>query len=148
MRDGGPPFSVPVGKRYRFTGPAGPVYLLDLFEGRRRLITYHFKFEPDRDEGCAHCAYLVANIGRLDRFHVHDTTLALVSCVPLAAIERYRARHGWSIPWYSAEPEFVRDFPVGVRAAPDEPAGVSVFDRSGATVHARTAYPVAVPPRN
>ena len=33
---------VEVGKQYNFEGPAGRVSLLDVFEGRRQLITYHF----------------------------------------------------------------------------------------------------------
>ena len=38
---------------YVFEGPDGEVTLLDLFEGRRQLIVYHFMFGPDWEAGCA-----------------------------------------------------------------------------------------------
>lgn len=37
---------VRIDKPYVFEGPAGKVSLLDLFEGRRQLILYHFMFGP------------------------------------------------------------------------------------------------------
>jgi predicted dithiol-disulfide oxidoreductase (DUF899 family) len=35
-----------IDKPYAFEGQAGEVSLLDLFEGRRQLIVYHFMFAP------------------------------------------------------------------------------------------------------
>ncbi len=32
--------------KYEFDGPNGKIGLLDLFEGRRQLIVYHFMFAP------------------------------------------------------------------------------------------------------
>jgi predicted dithiol-disulfide oxidoreductase (DUF899 family) len=37
---------VRIEKDYHFDGPGGKVRLLDLFEGRRQLIIYHFMFAP------------------------------------------------------------------------------------------------------
>lgn len=47
---------VEIEKDYVFEGPDGKASLLDMFEGRRQLIVYHFMWlweegEP-RDEGC------------------------------------------------------------------------------------------------
>jgi hypothetical protein len=42
---------------YTFDGPDGPTRLLDLFDGQRQLIVYHFMFEPTWDEGCVSCSY-------------------------------------------------------------------------------------------
>src|SRR5690242_3509310 len=52
---------VRIDKDYRFEGPGGQVSLLDLFEGRRQLIVYHFMFDPDWEDGCPSCTFLVDN---------------------------------------------------------------------------------------
>ena len=36
-------------KDYVFEGPDGKASLLDLFEGRRQLLVYHFMFGPNQD---------------------------------------------------------------------------------------------------
>ena len=43
---------VKIDKAYLFEGPNGKVSLVDLFDGRRQLIIYHFMFDPSWDEGC------------------------------------------------------------------------------------------------
>lgn len=93
---------VPVERDYRFEGPDGPATLRDLFSGRRQLAVYHFMFAPGWSEGCSGCSYLVDNVGHLAHLHARDTSLVLVSRAPLAAIEPFRARMGWTVPWYSS----------------------------------------------
>jgi predicted dithiol-disulfide oxidoreductase (DUF899 family) len=103
---------VKIKKDYVFEGPEGPLRLLDLFEGRRQLIVYHFMFEPGDpppgktgepyDEGCSGCSFIVDNIGHLSHLHARDTTLALVSRAPLSKIVPFKARMGWTLPWYSS----------------------------------------------
>src|SRR5437870_4514255 len=66
-------------KDYVFEGPDGEASLLDLFEGRRQLIVYHFMFGPSRDEGCDGCSMVVDNVGHLAHLHARDTSFALVS---------------------------------------------------------------------
>jgi predicted dithiol-disulfide oxidoreductase (DUF899 family) len=77
-----------IGKNYVFEGSDGKVSLLDLFEGRRQLIIYHFMFAPDVDgwpsAGCPGCSMVVDNIGHLAHLHARDTSLALVSRAPLS----------------------------------------------------------------
>jgi len=90
---------------YRFTGPGGEVTLLDLFEGRRQLIVYHFMFDPSWDDGCPSCTAGTAELspGFLDHLHTRDTTYAMVSRAPLEKLERWKALQGWDfIPWYSS----------------------------------------------
>ncbi|MEU8194180.1 DUF899 domain-containing protein [Microbispora amethystogenes] len=104
---------VRIDKEYLFTGPHGEARLPDLFEGRRQLIVYHFMFDPGWDAGCRSCSLTVDGIGHLAHLHARDTTLALVSRAPFGAIEAYRARMGWQIPWYSSYGgDFNHDFHV------------------------------------
>ena len=58
--------------------------LLDLFEGRRQLIIYHFMFDPEWDEGCPSCTAGTDEIsdGLLEHLHTRDTTTP-VSRAPL-----------------------------------------------------------------
>ncbi len=93
---------VEIDKNYVFEGPDGTVKLLELFEGRRQLIVYHFMFSPEWDEGCPSCSLLVDNIGHLAHLHARDTSLCVVSRAPLAKIEPFKARMGWTFPWYSS----------------------------------------------
>ncbi|AVT37194.1 DUF899 domain-containing protein [Plantactinospora sp. BB1] len=105
--------AVKLEKEYVFDGPEGKVTLLDLFAGRRQLIVYHFMFDPAWDHGCKFCSYLVDNIGHLSHLYARDTTLVLVSRAPLAKIESFKARMGWSLPWYSSHgSDFNYDFHV------------------------------------
>ena len=108
---------VAIEKSYVFQTLAGHAGLLDLFEGRRQLIVYHFMFHRDRDEGCPGCSYLVDNLGRLDHLHARATTLALVSRAPMSELEPFKARMGWTLPWYSS---FGSDFNYDFHATTDE----------------------------
>ncbi len=102
-----------VEKEYRFEGPDGPATLLDLFEGRRQLIVYHFMFDPSWDEGCRSCSGRVDQYGNLAHLHARDTTMAVVSRAPYAKIEPFKARMGWTFPWYSSYgSDFNYDFHV------------------------------------
>src|SRR4029453_15048709 len=74
---------VAIEKEYVFAGPEGKVSLLDLFEGRRQLIVYHFMFAPGVDgwpkAGCPGCSFFADQIGHLAHLHARDTSFALVS---------------------------------------------------------------------
>ena len=121
---------VRIEKNYLFEGPNGKVSLRDLFQGHRQLIIYHFMFAPDVDgwpsAGCPGCSMVVDHIGPLAHLHARDTTLALVSRGPLANLESYKQRMGWTVPWFSsAGTEFNEDF--GVTTPEGENFGLSVF---------------------
>jgi predicted dithiol-disulfide oxidoreductase (DUF899 family) len=161
--------AVRIEKEYLFDGPAGPVSLLDIFEGRRQLIVQHFMFDPAWDQGCPVCSYQADNVGDLAHLHARDTTFAAVSRAPIRKIEQFRQRMGWSFPWYSSlGSDFNYDFHVthdenvapiqwnfrtkqelidkgqAWAARPGEQGGVSVFYRDGDTIlHTYTGYTVA-----
>jgi predicted dithiol-disulfide oxidoreductase (DUF899 family) len=129
---------VRIDKDYVFDGPDGKASLLDIFEGRRQLLLYHFMFGPNQDAGCDGCSMFVDQIGHLAHLHARDTSFALVSRAPLAEIDAYRKRMGWGIPWFSSfESDFNVDFGVGPETPqPDayqdgESFGLSVFLRDG-----------------
>src|SRR5215471_11027072 len=95
-----------IDKKYAFDGPNGRASLLDLFNGKRQLLLYHFMFAPGvhgwPDAGCPGCSMFVDQIGNLAHLHARDTSFALVSIAPLAKIEAYRKRMGWTTPWFSS----------------------------------------------
>lgn len=108
---------VEIDKAYAFDGPDGTLRLVDLFDGRRQLIVYHFMFDPDWDEGCPNCSFLVDNIGHLAHLRARDTSLVLVSRAPLAKLAAFKARMGWTLPWYSS---FGSDFNYDFHVSHDE----------------------------
>jgi predicted dithiol-disulfide oxidoreductase (DUF899 family) len=119
---------------YLFEGPGGKVSLLDLFEGYRQLIIYHFMFAPDVEgwpaAGCPGCSMVVDHIGPLAHLRARNTTLALVSRAPLENLESYKRRMGWTIPWFSsAGTDFNEDF--GLTTPEGETFGLSVLLREG-----------------
>jgi predicted dithiol-disulfide oxidoreductase (DUF899 family) len=123
---------VRIEKTYVFEGVKGNVSLLDLFEGRRQLIVYHFMFGPGAhgwpDAGCPGCSMFVDQIGHLAHLNARDVSFGLVSIAPLAKIEAYRKRMGWNMSWVSsAASEFNRDF--GMTTDEGEKHGLSVFLR-------------------
>ena len=131
-----------VEKDYAFDAPDGKVTLRDLFEGRRQLLLYHFMFGPNHDAGCNGCSMFVDQVGHLAHLHARDTSFALVSRAPIARIEAYRKRMGWTIPWFSSfESDFNHAFGVGPeRPKPGEyqdgeSFGLSVFLRDGEEVY-------------
>ncbi|MEV0052008.1 DUF899 domain-containing protein [Saccharopolyspora shandongensis] len=104
---------VEVDADYRFEGPAGPVGLPALFDGRPQLVIYHAMFDPRWDGACRSCSAFIDQIGHLAHLHARGTSLVLVSRAPLAKIEAFRARMGWTVPWYSSYgSDFNYDFHV------------------------------------
>ena len=106
---------VRIDKDYVFAGPDGEASLLDLFEGRRQLAVAHFMFDPSWEDGCPSCSAGADEIsdGLLEHLHTRDTSFAVVSRAPLERIEDYKARRGWTFPWYSSYgSDFNYDFHV------------------------------------
>jgi predicted dithiol-disulfide oxidoreductase (DUF899 family) len=111
---------VEVTKAYEFDGPDGKASLLDLFEGRKQLIIYHFMFHPEWEDGCPSCTAGTDELssGFLEHLRTRDTTYAMVSRAPLAKLERWKAKQGWDVPWYSSDDgDFNYDFGVTIDAA-------------------------------
>jgi predicted dithiol-disulfide oxidoreductase (DUF899 family) len=103
-----------VEKSYRFEGPNGALSLADLFDGRSQLIVYHFMFAPDWEEGCKSCSFWADNFNGIPIHLNHrDVTLSAVSRTPLAKINAYKKRMGWSFPWVSSYgSDFAFDYDV------------------------------------
>jgi predicted dithiol-disulfide oxidoreductase (DUF899 family) len=103
-----------VDKGYPFDTPTGRQTLGDLFEGRGRLIVYHFMFAPEWQDGCPGCSQLADHF---DGMHGHlprlDATFAAISRAPIDRIEDYRKRKGWRFKWVSSRPgDFNYDYQV------------------------------------
>ncbi len=121
---------VQIEKQYAFTGPKGKMSLLDLFEGRRQLILYHFMFAPSvsgwPDAGCVGCSMVTDQFGHPAHLHARDISFCLASVAPLKNIEKYKKRMGWTLPWYSSDDtDFNKDF--GRTTDKGENFGLSVF---------------------
>jgi predicted dithiol-disulfide oxidoreductase (DUF899 family) len=94
---------VAVEKQYRFDTDDGPATLAELFDGRSQLMFYHFMFGPTYAAGCPVNSSIADSLGGLlPHLHARDVTFLLVSQAPLARLQAYRQRMGWSIPWVSA----------------------------------------------
>ncbi len=106
---------VRIEKDYAFRGPAGEVGLIDLFEGRLQLIVGHFMFDPEWEDGCPSCTAGADEVsdGLVEHLRIRDTSFAYVSRAPLEKLERYKAKKGWTVPWYSSfGSDFNYDFGV------------------------------------
>ncbi|HEX4085140.1 MAG TPA: DUF899 domain-containing protein [Chthoniobacteraceae bacterium] len=105
---------VRVEKEYQFETGAGPVSLADLFQGRSQLLVYHFMFGPGYRAGCPSCSTIADGFnGFVVHLGNHDVTLMAVSRAPLAALQAYRSRMGWTFPWASSNGgDFNFDFNV------------------------------------
>src|SRR5215468_9497087 len=106
---------VRVDKEYRFETDEGSAALADLFRGRSQILVYHFMFGPDYTEGCPSCSAIADGF---DGFAVHldnhDVMLWAVSQAPLAKLQAYERRMGWTFPWASSfGSDFNLDFSVG-----------------------------------
>lgn len=146
---------------YVFDGPGGKETLTELFDRRGQLIVYHFMFDPGWQAGCKSCSFWADNF---DPVIVHlnqrDVTMVAVSRAPLATLDAFKARMGWSFKWVSSQgSDFNRDFGVSFRSADGaereitynyqtrktamtELPGISVFakDESGAVYHTYSCY--------
>lgn len=152
---------VKVETAYRFDTPAGPRTLAELFDGRSQLVIYHFMMGPAWEEGCPSCSMLADHLDG-SRLHLtqRDVTLVVVSRAPLAKIEAFKRRMGWTFPWVSSYGSaFNRDYHVSFTPEEvasgrmyynfqegsfpsDEAPGVSVFLRNeaGDVFHTYSTY--------
>lgn len=107
---------VRVDKDYRFETEEGSVSLADLFKGRSQLLIYHFMFGPDYTAGCPSCSSIADGFnGFAVHLANHDVMLWAVSRAPLAKLQAYKRRLGWTFPWASSQgSEFNYDFTVSI----------------------------------
>jgi predicted dithiol-disulfide oxidoreductase (DUF899 family) len=120
---------VHVNKEYVFDTEEGQRTLGDLFTGRSQLLVYHFMFGPTWTEGCPFCSL---HADSFDRTIVHlnhrDVTMLCVSRAPLAELNDYKRRVGWSCQRVSSlRNDFNYDFGVSLPANRDSDSPVYNF---------------------
>ena len=105
---------VRIDKTYRFETDEGSASLPDLFRGRSQMLVYHFMFGPDYAAGCPSCSAIADGFnGFAIHLAHHDVMLWAVSRAPLARLQAYKRRMGWTFPWASSfNGDFNRDFNV------------------------------------
>jgi predicted dithiol-disulfide oxidoreductase (DUF899 family) len=105
---------VKIDKEYKFETDEGKSSLADLFRGRSQLLVYHFMFGPDYKAGCPSCSAIADGFnGFAVHLANHDVMLWAVSRAPLAQLQEYKRRIGWTFPWASsAGSDFNFDFDV------------------------------------
>src|SRR5512138_3204531 len=105
---------VRIDKPYRFDTDEGSATLPDLFKGRSQLIIYHFMFGPDYTAGCPACSSIADGFnGIATHLANHDVAFSAVSRAPLAKLQAYKRRLGWTFPWASSSgSDFNADFNV------------------------------------
>ncbi len=136
---------VRIDKPYRFETDEGSASLADLFQGRSQLLVYHFMFGPDYKAGCPSCSMIADGFnGSVVHLANHDVTLAAVSRAPLAKLQAYKRRMGWTFPWASSlGGDFNFDFNVSFTEEQQREAAVDYnYQRGG---HAMDAAPVPEP---
>ena len=152
---------VRVEKEYVFEGPSGRQTLAELFAGRSQLVVYHFMFGPDWDAGCKSCSFWADNFnGIVAHLQQRDVSMVAISRGPLARLQAYAQRLGWSFTWLSSlGNDFNFDYQVSLRPedfasgkgvynyAPvkeafEERPGISVFfkDANGTVFHTYSCY--------
>jgi predicted dithiol-disulfide oxidoreductase (DUF899 family) len=110
---------VKVDKYYVFETCEGEKNLAELFHGRSQLLVYHFMFGPDYAAGCPSCSAIADGFnGYWQHLANHDVILVAVSRAPLAKLQAYEERMGWSFPWVSSfGSDFNYDYAVGLTEA-------------------------------
>ena len=152
---------VRVSEPYRFQGTKGERTLSELFDGRSQLAVYHFMFDPEWDAGCKSCSFWADNFNGIVTHLAHrDVTMVAISLAPLAKLQAYEKRMGWSFPWYSSfGTSFNADYGVtfsrndaeaqrasynygSLTGVKGEMPGVSTFykNAAGEVFHAYSAY--------
>jgi predicted dithiol-disulfide oxidoreductase (DUF899 family) len=132
-------------KAYRFETEDGSATLADLFRGRSQLLVYHFMFGPDYTAGCPSCSSIADGFnGVAVHLANHDVMLWAVSRAPLAKLQGYKRRMGWTFPWASSDDsDFNFDFNVSFTAAQQRAGTVDYNYRRGG--HALDLVPAPEP---
>jgi len=150
-----------VDKQYVFDGPKGREALPELFDGKSQLVVYHFMFAPEWSEGCKHCSFWADNFNGLGIHLNHrDVSFVAISRAPLAKLDAFKKRMGWSFKWVSSgQNDFNYDYQASFTPQEVESGaaffnysksdvgvtdreGVSVFykDEGGAVFHTYSSY--------
>jgi len=138
---------VRVDKSYRFDTDEGEASLKDLFGGRSQLLVYHFMFGPDYKAGCPSCSMIADGFnGFAVHLANHDVALWAASRAPLAKLQGYKQRMGWTFPWASShDGDFNFDFNVSITEEQQSTGGVEYnYQRGGHPLTAASQVPEPV----
>jgi predicted dithiol-disulfide oxidoreductase (DUF899 family) len=141
---------VKVDKNYGFDGPNGKVTLADLFKGRPQLVVQHVMYAPEWEAACKSCSFWADGFERMvPHLAARDTTVVAISLAPVAKLEAFKKRMGWTFDWVSSgNNDFNYDYAVSftpeqikagdakynygtTRLYGPELPGISVFYRDG-----------------
>jgi predicted dithiol-disulfide oxidoreductase (DUF899 family) len=141
---------VRIDKAYQFDTDEGSASLADLFQGRSQLLIYHFMFGPDYTAGCPACSAIADGFnGAAVHLAHHDVMLWAVSRAPLAKLQAYKQRMGWTFPWASSfNSDFNRDFNVWFTEEQQREGGIEYNYRREAPAQSRDAERSAMPSRS
>jgi predicted dithiol-disulfide oxidoreductase (DUF899 family) len=135
---------VRVDKEYRFETENGGTTLAGLFQGRSQLLVYHFMFGPEYAAGCPSCSSIADGFNGI-AVHLanHDVMLWAVSLAPLAKLQAYKRRLGWTFPWASSlSSDFNFDFNVSITEEQQRQGGIEYnFRRGGHPITETTEFP-------
>jgi predicted dithiol-disulfide oxidoreductase (DUF899 family) len=117
---------VRIDKAYQFDTAEGRASLADLFKGRSQLLVYHFMFGPDYKAGCPSCSAIADGFnGVVVHLENHDVAFSAVSRAPLAKLQAYEQRMGWTFPWASSfGSDFNADFNTTFTAEQQREGGI------------------------
>jgi predicted dithiol-disulfide oxidoreductase (DUF899 family) len=119
---------VRVEKAYVFETAGGPETLSELFLDRSQLVVYHFMFNPDWNEGCKSCSFWADSFNGIDtHLRGRDVSFLAISRAPLARIQAFKKRMGWTFKWASSfGNDFNHDYHVSF--SPEEVTGEAVYN--------------------
>jgi predicted dithiol-disulfide oxidoreductase (DUF899 family) len=134
---------VRIDKEYIFDTDEGSASLADLFRGRSQLLVYHFMLGPDYKAGCPSCSAIADGFdGSVVHLANHDVTLMAVSRAPLANIQAYKRRMGWSFPWASSSgSDFNYDYAVSYTEEQQREGAVVEYNFAPRDLGKRAAIP-------
>lgn len=138
---------VAVDKSYGFETEAGTVALADLFQGRSQLLVYHFMFGPDYEAGCASCSAIADGFnGIVAHLENHDVKFSAVSRAPLARLQAFKRRMGWTFPWASSlGANFNYDFNASITEAQQREGSAEYnYERGGHAMDETAQFPEVV----
>ena len=152
---------VKVDKKYVFDAIEGKKTLAELFGTNDQLIIHHFMWRSDLGQGCTSCSLEADHAeGAIVHLQNHGVTYVRVSRAPIAQLEAYRKRMGWTAQWVSSlGSDFNFDYHVSftkddlakgevyynyqmIKDGFDELPGISVFCRNdaGEVFHTYSSY--------
>jgi predicted dithiol-disulfide oxidoreductase (DUF899 family) len=107
---------VRVEKECSFATEEGTKTLAELFDGRSQLLAYNLMFGPSYTGACPGCSNLADHLdGALVHLNHRDVTLLCFSRAPIAKLQAYKQRMGWSFPWVSTHgSDFAFDFELAL----------------------------------